>query len=50
MNDVFPVLFSPTKSVSGAKRTVCTSRKQRKLLNEISSITLVVQLDYMVVA
>ena len=32
-NDVFPVLFSPTNSVSGASRTVCLSPKQRKFSN-----------------
>lgn len=35
-NEVFPVLFSPTRSVRGANRTDSSSRKQRKLSNRIS--------------
>ena len=38
MNEVLPVLFSPTSSVSGAKRAVCLSRKQRKFLIVIWSM------------
>ena len=37
-NDVFPVLFSPTSSVNGARRTVCFSRKQRKFSRVTVSI------------
>ena len=39
MKEVLPVLFSPTRRVSGARRAVCSSRKQRKFRSVISSIT-----------
>ena len=35
-DEVLPVLFSPTRSVSGAKGTACRSWKQRKSRNVIS--------------
>ena len=37
-NDVFPVLFSPIRRVSGARRAVCSSWKHRKSLRVISDI------------
>ena len=35
MKEVLPVLFSPTSKVRGAKRAVCSSRKQRKFFRVI---------------
>ena len=37
MKEVLPVLFSPTSKVKGAKRAVCSSRKQRKFFRMILS-------------